>query len=100
MTKVELYDLIAEISGKALETKVTRKAAKEIYENLLVTIAKTAKKEGECKLPDFGAVKLVKTKARMGRNPATNEPIQIKAKTTVKIRVAKALKDAVIGAKK
>ena len=34
-------------------------------------------------------------KARMGRNPQTGEPIQIKAKTVVKFRVAKAAKDAI-----
>ena len=34
-------------------------------------------------------------KARMGRNPQTGEPIQIKAKTVVKFRVAKATKDAI-----
>jgi len=32
---------------------------------------------------------------RMGRNPQTGEPIQIKAKTVVKFRVAKAAKDAI-----
>ena len=36
-------------------------------------------------------------KARMGRNPQTGEPIKIKAKTVVRVRAAKAFKDAVIG---
>jgi hypothetical protein len=42
-------------------------------------------------------VKLVvqKRKARMGRNPATGEAIKIPAKTVVKARIAKQLKDAV-----
>ncbi len=99
MTKVELYDMIAEIASKSLDVKVSRKAAREIYEGLVTSVAKVTKKEGECKLPDFGTVKMVKTKARMGRNPATGEPIQIKAKTQVKIRVAKALKDSILGTK-
>ena len=34
--------------------------------------------------------------ARMGRNPATGEAIKIKAKTTVKFRLAKSAKDAVV----
>jgi DNA-binding protein HU-beta len=34
--------------------------------------------------------------ARMGRNPATGESIQIKAKTVLKFRVAKAAKDAIL----
>ena len=45
-----------------------------------------------------GMVKLVKQhrKARMGRNPATGEAIKIPAKTVVKARIAKQLKDAVL----
>ena len=38
--------------------------------------------------------------ARMGRNPATGEQIKIAAKRVVKFRVAKAAKDAILGAKK
>ena len=34
--------------------------------------------------------------ARMGRNPATGESIQIPAKTVLKFRIAKAAKDAVL----
>jgi len=42
---------------------------------------------------------LADRKARMGRNPATGEPIQIPAKRVVKFRVAKAAKDAILGKK-
>jgi DNA-binding protein HU-beta len=38
--------------------------------------------------------------ARMGRNPQTGEAIKIKAKTVVKMRLAKSCKDAVIPPKK
>ena len=43
-------------------------------------------------------VKLVlkKTNARTGRNPATGQPIPIAAKTVVKARIVKQLKDAVL----
>jgi len=46
--------------------------------------------------------KLVKAQraARMGRNPATGESIKIAAKTTVKFRLSKAAKDAVVPPKK
>jgi DNA-binding protein HU-beta len=33
----------------------------------------------------------------MGRNPQTGEPIKIKAKRVVRLRAAKAFKDAVLG---
>ncbi len=38
----------------------------------------------------------VERAARMGRNPATGETIQIGAKTVVKFRVAKAAKEAIL----
>ncbi|NJO85716.1 MAG: HU family DNA-binding protein, partial [Synechococcaceae cyanobacterium RM1_1_27] len=49
-------------------------------------------------LPGFGKLVLVNRKARMGRNPATGETIKIPAKKVVKFRVAKACKDAILGA--
>ena len=48
----------------------------------------------------IGKLVLVNRKARVGRNPATGETIQIKAKKVVKFRVAKAAKDAILGVKK
>ena len=50
-------------------------------------------------LPGLGKLVLVNRKARTGRNPATGETIQIKAKRVVKFRVAEAAKDAILGAK-
>ncbi len=50
-------------------------------------------------IPGIGKLVLVNRKARLGRNPATGEQIQIPAKTVVKFRVAKACKDAVLGKK-
>ena len=41
----------------------------------------------------------VDRKARMGRNPATGEQIQIPAKRVLKFRIAKQAKDAVMTAK-
>ena len=50
-------------------------------------------------VPGLGKLVLVNRKARQGRNPQTGEIIQIKAKKVVKFRVAKAAKDAILGAK-
>jgi DNA-binding protein HU-beta len=50
-------------------------------------------------LPGIGKLVLVNRKARMGRNPRTGEPMPIPAKRVVKFRVAKAAKDAILGAK-
>jgi DNA-binding protein HU-beta len=48
----------------------------------------------------IGKLVLVKPKARLGRNPATGEQINIPAKTVVKMRVAKACKEAIVPPKK
>ena len=50
-------------------------------------------------LPGIGKLVLKNRAARIGRNPKTGEAIQIKAKRVVKFRVAKAAKDAILGAK-
>ena len=50
-------------------------------------------------LPHFGRLVLANRKARMGRNPQTGEPIKIPAKRVVKFRLAKSIKDAVLGKK-
>ena len=66
------------------------------FDELTTLSEKELKRSGEFVLP--GMVKLVvqKRKARMGRNPATGEAIKIPAKTVVKARIAKQLKDAVL----
>ena len=56
---------------------------------------KETKKSGEFTIPGIGKLVKTKRKARTGRNPATGQPIQIPAKTTVKFRVGKAMKDSV-----
>ena len=54
------------------------------------------KRSGEFVLPGITKLVVQKRKAREGRNPATGEPIKIPAKTVVKARIAKQLKDAVL----
>lgn len=74
---------------------------KKVAVNVLEEIANLAYREARNSftLPGIGKLVLVDRKARMGRNPATGEQIQIPAKTVVKFRVAKAAKEAVLGMK-
>ena len=51
-------------------------------------------------MPGFGKLVKQKRKARTGFKPNTQQKIKIPAKTVVKIRVAKAAKDAFLGVKK
>jgi DNA-binding protein HU-beta len=81
----------------ATKNNITKKAAAEILESIVLLAYKNAK--NTFTLPGLGKLVLVNRKARMGRNPATGETIQIKAKRVVKFRVAKAAKDAILGTK-
>ena len=51
-------------------------------------------------IPGLGKLVVVDRKARLGRNPATGETINIPAKKVLKFRVAKAAKDAITPPKK
>ena len=75
---------------------VKRTEAREFFDELQKLSEAELTRSGEFVLP--GMVKLVvqKRQARMGRNPATGEAIQIPAKTVVKARIAKQLKDSVL----
>jgi DNA-binding protein HU-beta len=58
--------------------------------------ASEIKKAGSFTIPGVGKLVLRKRKARKGRNPATGESINIPAKTVVKMRIAKACKEAIV----
>ena len=88
MTKTQLVRHLAEKIGTNNKTAAT-------FEHLTDTAIKETKKNGVFVIPGLGRLVKAHRKARMGRNPQTGEPIQIKAKTVVKFRVAKATKDAI-----
>ena len=81
----------------AEKSNITKKQAVEILDNICQLAYKNAK--NSFTLPGLGKLVLVNRKARIGRNPATGATIQIPAKKGVKFRVAKAAKDAILGAK-
>lgn len=90
MTKSQLYAVLAEETGKS------KKEVGEFLDTLTTMAYKEVKNNGEFAVPGIGKLVKVHRAARMGRNPATGEQIQIPAKTVVKFRVAKAAKDAVL----
>lgn len=90
-TQSEFFNIFAEVCE--LDSK---KQAKEVYENFAGMIQTALKKGYKVPLPGLGKMQVRQTKARMGRNPATGEPIQISAKKRVRLTPSKALKDAVL----
>jgi len=92
MTKSQIASHMAE------KSEISKKQAAKFMEELASLAYKQAK--NSFTIPGVGKLVLVNRKARIGRNPATGQEIQIPAKKVVKFRVAKAAKDAILGPKK
>ena len=84
-------------SELAVKFDLSKKEGAEMLEYLASLAYKHAK--NTFTLPGIGKLVLQNRKARVGRNPATGQPIQIPARKVVKFRVAKAAKDAILGAR-
>ena len=90
LTKSQIVAALAE------KNELSKKQAAAFLDSLQELAIGQAKKVGKFVLPGFGILRKANRKARMGRNPATGEPIKIPAKTVCKFRVAKPLRDAVV----
>jgi DNA-binding protein HU-beta len=87
--------IVAHLADKCGTSK---KAATTFFEELFKLAVKECKGgAGKFVFPNIGRAVKAHRKARMGRNPQTGEAIKIKAKTVVRLRAAKAFKDAVLG---
>jgi DNA-binding protein HU-beta len=84
----------------AKKFELTKKTSGMIIEEVSGLAIAETKKTGSFTLPGIGKLVLAKRKARMGRNPATGATIKIPAKTVVKMRIAKAAKEAIVPGKK
>ena len=90
MTKTQIIRFMAE------QMDVPPKQVQQFFNLLIETATSQAKKVGEFTIPGLGKLVKAQRAARMGRNPQTGEALKIKASTTVKFRLAKAAKDAVV----
>ena len=88
MTKSQIMSALAEKCGMKKKEAVA-------FVDELVKLAYKEAKNGFT-IPGLGKLIIVNRKARLGRNPATGEPIQIPAKRVLKFRIAKAAKLAVL----
>ncbi len=89
---VSLKHLAAEL---AEGHEVPKKQAEAMLNDLVTSITKHLKKGERIRMPGLGVLVVRKRAARMGRNPATGEPVQIKASKKVAFRAAKELKEAI-----
>ena len=89
LNKKALAEVISECTG------MTKKAATEVLDITLDTIANTLKEGGKVDLSGFGKFEVKVRNARTGINPATKETIQIPETKVPSFKAAKALKDLV-----
>lgn len=91
-TTVTLKHLAAAL---AEDHEMSKKQAEALLTDLVDRITKHLKKGERIRIVGLGILQVRKRAARMGRNPATGEAIQIKASKKVAFRAAKELKEAV-----
>lgn len=89
---VSLKQIAADLAEKH---ELPKKQMSEVVNGLFDTVAKNLKKGAKIRVPGFGIFVVAKRAARMGRNPATGEPIKIKASKKIRFRPAKELKESV-----
>ena len=94
MTKAQTVAHFAE------KFELTKNTANALLDEMAGLAVSETKKTGSFTLHGVGKLVLSKRKARIGRNPQTGDPIKIPAKTVIKMRMAKAFKDAVVPPKK
>jgi DNA-binding protein HU-beta len=81
----------------ATHTDVDPRMAAKVIDGTLEVILATVAKGEDVALTGFAKFSKVKRPARMARNPATGEPVKVKAKTVAKITPLKGFKDVVLG---
>jgi DNA-binding protein HU-beta len=93
--KVETVTLrqLAETLSEAHE--LPKKQVLSMLEDMVGAITKHLKRGARIRIGGLGILQVRKRPARMGRNPATGQPIKIKASKKVAFRAAKELKESV-----
>ena len=79
----------------AEDHEMSKKQTEAMLGDLINLITNHLKKGDRIRIGGLGILVVRKRPARMGRNPATGEQIQIKASKKVAFRAAKDLKEAV-----
>ena len=87
-TKAELIDAVATKAG------VSKADAEHTIGAFFDHVVTSAKQGDKVAWPGFGSFSTSKRAARIGRNPQTGEPVNIKASTNVKFTASSALKAA------
>jgi nucleoid DNA-binding protein len=88
--KITKQDLIRNIAEELGQTQEATAATVDAFLN---QITQAIEDSNEVALHGFGGFKRSERAARLGRNPATGEPVQIAAASSLTFKQAKAVKD-------
>lgn len=91
MNRTQLVEVMAQ------KAELTKKDAEKALAAFQEAITEELIEDGKVQLVGFGTFEVIERKARIGRNPKTNEEIQIPACKAPKFKAGKALKEAVRG---
>ncbi len=91
MNKSDVVKVLAEKTGSS------KADVQKVIESFVTLVADTLKAGEKVQLAGLGIINVGTRAARTGINPKTKEKIKIPAKTTVKFKAAKELKDALNG---
>ncbi len=87
--KGDVINAIAEQAG------ISKKEASAAFDAFVGYIADSCQRGERCAIPGLGSFNLSQRKAREGRNPRTNEKINIPASKNVRFKAGKELRDMV-----
>jgi len=90
MNKAQLVDVVQREMGK----EVSKAAAERALDAVLRSIRRGVQRGGRVELIGFGTFRVSQLRARPGRNPKTQSPIQIRASKTVRFSAGKGLKES------
>jgi len=88
ITKTELIQRIAREVPYA-----TRKLSRQIVNAFMERIIWALRRRGRLELRDFGVFSVVETEPRVGRNPATGDPVDIPAQKHVRFKMSKHMRE-------
>lgn len=91
MTKAEFIDAVKNTRGVNLTRKETEACVNAVFDVLSVAL----KKHKKFTVPGFGRFSVHTQKARVGRDPRTQEKIHIRASKNVTFKAAPKLKNLV-----
>ena len=74
-----------------LHPNILRKDMEKIFEIIFLEFVEALSRGENIEIRGFGSYKIVKRKARAGRNPKNSETIQIPAKKAIKWKMSKTL---------